>query len=134
MCVKWSTCSTSIFQFARGCDPGEDAEAADLGKVVTEAALAAANARAAGIERIRIDVPAGVRLAVKRNALKRCATDLIDDALKPGSHVNVVLAHNSRFVRILIDDSGPGITEACAKRLSGRSIAWMKGATSRPAG
>jgi two-component system osmolarity sensor histidine kinase EnvZ len=97
-------------QFARG-DPGEDAETADLGEVVTEAAFAAANARAAGVERIHIDAPAGVWLAVKRNALKRCATNLIDNALKHGSRVDVVLAHNSRFVEILIDDDGPGIPE-----------------------
>jgi two-component system osmolarity sensor histidine kinase EnvZ len=97
-------------QFARG-DPGEDAEAADLGEVVTEAALAAANARAAGVERIHIDVPAGIWLAVKRNALKRCATNLIDNALKHGSRVDVALAQNSRFIEILIDDDGPGIPE-----------------------
>lgn len=97
--------------FARG-DSGEDAQAADLGELVTEAAFAAANARAAGADRMHVDVPSGVRLAVKRNALKRCATNLIDNALKHGKHVDVGLARHSRFVEILVDDDGPGIPEA----------------------
>jgi len=97
--------------FASG-DSGEDAQAADLGEVVTEAAFAAAHARAAGAERIRVDAPSGVWLAVKRNALKRCATNLIDNALKHGKHVDVALAQHSRFVEILVDDDGPGIPEA----------------------
>jgi len=97
--------------FARG-DSGEDAEAADLGDVVTEAALAAAQARSAGADRIHVEAPHGIRLAVKRNALKRCAINLIDNALKHGRHVDVALAQHSRFVEILVDDDGPGIPEA----------------------
>ena len=97
--------------FARG-DSGEDAQSADLGEVVTEAAIAAAHARAAGADRLHLDAPAGVRLAVKRNALKRCAINLIDNALKHGKHVDVALAQHSRFVEILVDDDGPGIPEA----------------------
>jgi two-component system osmolarity sensor histidine kinase EnvZ len=96
--------------FARG-DSGEDAQAADLGELVTEAAFAAAHARTAGADRIHVDVPPGVHLAVKRNALKRCATNLIDNALKHGRHVDVALAQHSRSVEILVDDDGPGIPE-----------------------
>jgi two-component system osmolarity sensor histidine kinase EnvZ len=97
--------------FARG-DSGEDAAAADLGELVTEAALAAAQARAAGADRIHIETPSGISLAVKRNALKRCATNLIDNALKHGKHVDVTLVQHSRSVEILVDDNGPGIPEA----------------------
>jgi two-component system osmolarity sensor histidine kinase EnvZ len=96
--------------FARG-DSGEDAAMADLGEVVTEAALAAAQARAAGADRIHVEAPPGIRLDVKRNALKRCATNIIDNALKHGTHVDVALAQHSRFVEILVDDDGPGIPE-----------------------
>jgi two-component system osmolarity sensor histidine kinase EnvZ len=97
--------------FARG-DSGEDAEPADLGDVVTEAALAAAQARAAGADRIRVEAPHGVRLVIKRNALKRCATNLIDNALKHGKHVDVTLAQHGRFVEVIVEDDGPGIPEA----------------------
>jgi two-component system osmolarity sensor histidine kinase EnvZ len=97
--------------FARG-DSGEEAERADLGEVLAEAAMAAASARTGGSERLRVDVPVGIALAVKRNALKRCATNLIDNALKHGNRVDVALAQNGRFVEILVDDDGPGIPEA----------------------
>ncbi|MGH6876965.1 MAG: ATP-binding protein, partial [Rhizomicrobium sp.] len=60
---------------------------------------------------IRVEAPSGIWLAVKRNALKRCATNLIDNALKHGNRVDVALAQNSRFVEILVDDDGPGIPE-----------------------
>ncbi len=96
--------------FARG-DSGEDAEATDLGDVVAEAALAAASARAAANDRLHIETPSGIRLAVKRNALKRCATNLIDNALKHGNRVDVAVARNGHFVEILVDDDGPGIPE-----------------------
>jgi two-component system osmolarity sensor histidine kinase EnvZ len=97
--------------FARG-DSGEDSEPADLGEVVTEAALAAASARSAGSDRLHVQTTPGICVAVKRNALKRCATNLIDNALKHGTRVDVALAHNSHFVEILVDDDGPGIPEA----------------------
>ncbi|HEY6577760.1 MAG TPA: ATP-binding protein [Rhizomicrobium sp.] len=96
--------------FARG-DSGEEAEAADLGALVTEAAVAAASARAAGSDRVSVEAPSGIWLAVKRNALKRCATNLIDNALKHGNRVDVALEQNSRFVEIFVDDDGPGIPE-----------------------
>ena len=97
--------------FARG-DSGEDAAPADLGEVVAEAALAAASARAATSDRLHVDTVEGIRLAVKRNALKRCATNIIDNALKHGNKVDVALARNAHFVEILVDDDGPGIPES----------------------
>lgn len=96
--------------FARG-DSGEEAERADLGEVLAEAALAAASARTGGSDRLRLEVPSGIALAVKRNALKRCATNLIDNALKHGNRVDVALTQDDRFVEILVDDDGPGIPE-----------------------
>ena len=48
---------------------------------------------------------------MKRHALRRCATNLIDNALKHGVHVDVALRKNGRFVEILVDDDGPGIPE-----------------------
>jgi two-component system osmolarity sensor histidine kinase EnvZ len=97
--------------FARG-DSGEDAQAADLGEMVSEAALAAASARPAGKDRLHVEAQSGIWLAVKRNALKRCATNLIDNALKHGTRVDVAVTRNGHFVDILVDDNGPGIPEA----------------------
>jgi two-component system osmolarity sensor histidine kinase EnvZ len=97
-------------EFARG-ETGEEAETADLSDIVTEAAAYAARGRGAGPERLKVDAAPGIRLAVKRHALRRCATNLIDNALKHGAHVDVALKKNGRFVEILVDDDGPGIPE-----------------------
>jgi two-component system, OmpR family, osmolarity sensor histidine kinase EnvZ len=94
--------------FARG-EGGEAAEAADVSELVKEAAVAALKARGGMKDRLAIAVPAGVMLAIKRNALKRCATNIIDNALKHGSHVGVGLARRERYVEIFVDDDGPGI-------------------------
>jgi two-component system osmolarity sensor histidine kinase EnvZ len=97
-------------EFARG-ETGEEAEAADLSDIVSEAAAYAARGRGAGPERLKVDAAPGITLAVKRHALRRCATNLIDNALKHGAHVDVALKRTARFVEILVDDDGPGIPE-----------------------
>lgn len=94
--------------FARG-EGGEAAEAADVSEIVREAAMAALKARGGTPDRLDIAVLPGIMLAVKRNALKRCATNIIDNALKHGNHVGVGLARRDRFVEIVVDDDGPGI-------------------------
>jgi two-component system, OmpR family, osmolarity sensor histidine kinase EnvZ len=97
--------------FARG-EGGEDSQSADLGELVNEAAANAARAQHAGADRLQVHVPDGIRLSVKRNALKRCATNLIDNALKHGTHVSVALSRSRHAVEIAVDDDGPGIPEA----------------------
>jgi two-component system, OmpR family, osmolarity sensor histidine kinase EnvZ len=97
--------------FARG-EGGEEPQTTDLGSVVLEAADAAARARGANGDRLRIATESGIVLSVRRNALKRCATNLIDNALKHGSHVDVALKRNAHHVEIQVDDDGPGIPEA----------------------
>jgi two-component system, OmpR family, osmolarity sensor histidine kinase EnvZ len=97
-------------EFARG-EGGEESQAADIGNIVNEAAAAAARGRNALPERLTVEAPSGLTLSVKRHALRRCATNIIDNALKHGSHVDVALKKNGRFVEILVDDDGPGIPE-----------------------
>lgn len=97
--------------FVRG-EGGERAESGDVSAIVRDAASAAARARATGPERVHLDVPDGVVLTVKQNALKRCLTNLIDNALKYGKTVNVSLARDERFAHVMVDDDGPGIPES----------------------
>jgi len=94
--------------FARG-EGGENSQLADLGELVREAAQAAARARAGGEGRLSLEVPGGLSLSVKATALRRCVTNLIDNALKHGRAVRVSLAHGARFAEIHVDDDGPGI-------------------------
>jgi two-component system osmolarity sensor histidine kinase EnvZ len=96
--------------FARG-EGGEEVQPAELSDIVQDAATAAGGARNAGPDRLKVETD-GLVLAVRRNALKRCVTNLIDNALKHGRHVAVTLKHNGRFAEITVDDDGPGIPES----------------------
>ena len=96
--------------FARG-EGGEAAEPADLGALVEETVADAARARDSAA-RVKLISTAGITLAVKRNALKRCLANLIDNALKYGTHVEVALRRTGNSVEIAVDDDGQGIPEA----------------------
>jgi two-component system osmolarity sensor histidine kinase EnvZ len=96
--------------FARG-EGGEDSEDTDLGELVRDTAAAAAKARAAGEDRLTVTAPAHMHLVVKKAALRRCLTNLTDNALKAGRHVAVTLARNERHAEIVVEDDGPGIPE-----------------------
>ncbi|HEY2033374.1 MAG TPA: ATP-binding protein [Rhizomicrobium sp.] len=96
--------------FARG-ETGEDAQPSDLSDIVHDAALLAAKARGAEAERLHVETASGIVLTIRRQAIKRCITNLIDNGLKHGKHVDVTLARIGRTVQITVDDDGPGIPE-----------------------
>lgn len=98
-------------EFARG-EGGENSQSVDLGTIVREAAASARRGRNAAKERVVVSAPGGIELAVRRNALRRCINNLIDNALKHGTTAQVSLSASERFVDIAIDDDGPGIPEA----------------------
>jgi two-component system osmolarity sensor histidine kinase EnvZ len=91
--------------FARG-EGGEKSALADLGRLVRDAAEATRRARLGDLE---VQVPEGVLLSVKQKALRRCVTNLIDNALKHGNSATVSLDLEARFAAIHVDDDGPGI-------------------------
>ena len=97
--------------FARG-ETGEDAQPSDLSDIVHDAALSAAKARGAAGDRLTVETAPGIVLTIRRQAIKRCATNLIDNALKHGKHVDVTLRQAGRMVEIVVDDDGPGIPES----------------------
>jgi two-component system osmolarity sensor histidine kinase EnvZ len=97
--------------FARG-EGGEEAEDSDLGELVRDTAQAAAKARAADENRLSVTTPVHVRLSVKRAALRRCLTNLVDNGLKAGRHVAVTLTRGQRHAEIAVEDDGPGIPES----------------------
>jgi two-component system osmolarity sensor histidine kinase EnvZ len=96
--------------FARG-EGGEEAEDADLGELVRDTATAAAKARAVADERLTISAPENLTMSVKKAALRRCLTNLVDNAFKAGRHVAVTLMPTERHNLILVEDDGPGIPE-----------------------
>lgn len=96
--------------FARG-EGGEEAEDADLGELVRDTATAAAKARAVADERLTITAPDNLIMSVKKAALRRCLTNLVDNALKAGRQVAVTLTRGERHALIAVEDDGPGIPE-----------------------
>jgi two-component system osmolarity sensor histidine kinase EnvZ len=95
--------------FARG-EGGEAAADTDLGELVRDTAAASAKAK----QGRDVDVmgPEHLMLGVKRAALRRCVTNLVDNALKHGRKVTVTLSQDERFAEIAVEDDGPGIPEA----------------------
>jgi two-component system osmolarity sensor histidine kinase EnvZ len=51
-------------------------------------------------------------VSVKPAALKRCLTNLIDNAFKHGRQVAVTMTCDARWATITVEDDGPGIPEA----------------------
>ena len=96
-------------EFARG-ESGEEPVATDLRALVEETIADSMRAKSSA-GRITTSMLEDVTIAVKRTALKRCLTNLIDNALRYAKSVEVSLTRNSRSAEIRVDDDGPGIAE-----------------------
>jgi two-component system osmolarity sensor histidine kinase EnvZ len=97
--------------FARG-GAGEQSESSDIVALAKDAAERAVRARMAEPRRLTVETAPLNMLAVKPNALGRCVTNLVDNALKHGRHVFVSFGRDERFVEIFVDDDGRGIPES----------------------
>ncbi len=97
--------------FARG-EGGEESEETDLGELVRDTAAAAAKARATDDDHLAVTAPEHVMLSVKKAALRRCLTNLVDNGLKAGRNVSVTLTRGERHAEIAVEDDGPGIPES----------------------
>lgn len=97
-------------QFARG-QAGEQAEPTDMVGLTREAAERAVRSRMADSARLSFETSDPVMLTVRKRAIGRCITNLVDNALKYGRHVSLSLRRDERVVEILVDDDGPGIPE-----------------------
>jgi two-component system osmolarity sensor histidine kinase EnvZ len=100
----------AFLDFARG-EGGEIAEPADPAELAVEIA---ADARRKGIELAlysRIETPDEPDVDVRRLALKRCLTNLVDNAASYGAHVSLSTRLTRRFLEFAVEDDGPGIPE-----------------------
>jgi two-component system osmolarity sensor histidine kinase EnvZ len=96
-------------EFARG-EGSDIVEPVALGGLIAEAVANAERAHHAG-DRIKLGPVDDLTIAVRKHALMRCLTNLIDNALKYGRHAEVSVKHIGRRVEIAVDDDGPGIPE-----------------------
>jgi len=62
-------------------------------------------------EKINIDITKQVYLDGRKNLIKRCFNNLIDNAIKYSNNVLIKLNKLSNNISIIIDDDGPGIEE-----------------------
>ncbi len=97
--------------FARG-EGGEDSTVTDLAALVQDTASGVARAKPGGPARLTVTAPETAPVSVKPAALKRCLTNLIDNAFKHGRQVAVTLSCGTRWAEIAVEDDGPGIPEA----------------------
>ena len=94
--------------FARG-EGGETSTPEDLSDLARDAAAACAGALGMEQANVSVEAPGPIVLDVKRKALRRCLTNLIENALKYGRQAKVTVARDDRFARLVVDDDGPGI-------------------------
>ncbi len=94
--------------FARG-EGGEPVAEVDVAELVREAAADARRKFNGEDARVRADAAGTVPAKLRRNAFKRCLANLIDNALKYGTHTAIALERGASSVDIVVDDDGPGI-------------------------
>lgn len=97
-------------EFARG-EGGEKPDPSDIVAIARDSAERALRARMAGPERLCVEPSAPITVSIRRRALSRCITNLVDNALKFGDHVAVSCSRDDRFAYIYVDDDGPGLPE-----------------------
>ncbi len=60
---------------------------------------------------IKINIPERVYFNGRKNLIKRCINNLVENALKYGKKIDLELTKNSSNIFIKIEDDGPGISE-----------------------
>lgn len=98
--------------FARG-QGREAAVETDLRDLLEDVVTGARRAGAA----IDLRIETEARVAVQEIALRRCLTNLIDNAIRYGSQVWVRCRRRGDRIEIDVDDDGPGVPEAERERI-----------------
>ncbi len=93
--------------FARGAQ-AEATEPVDLARLLDEVAEAARE-RGAQVE---TQATGDLLVPVRRQALKRCLTNLVENARRHGTRLGLAASRQARQVEITVDDNGPGIPAA----------------------
>ncbi len=90
--------------FARG-EGIEQAQEVDLSLMLSDVA---AGARRAGAE-VALDVPSGLTVLLRPDALRRAINNLLDNARRHARRIAMSARPGERNVEVLVDDDGPGI-------------------------
>lgn len=60
---------------------------------------------------IEFDNTEDIYLQVRPNAFRRCVTNLVENAGRYGTHIQLTLERRKEAVEVIVDDDGPGIAE-----------------------
>ena len=96
--------------FARG-QGGEAASDTDLSQLLRDVCANAqrkADGKAPG-KRVDVEVGDKFVVSVRPNALRRCIVNLVENAVRHGTHVRISTVEEAHAVTIVVDDDGPGI-------------------------
>jgi two-component system osmolarity sensor histidine kinase EnvZ len=93
--------------FARGAQ-AESAAPMDIGALIDEVAEAARE-RGAKVETAQ---SGELGLTARRQALKRCLTNLVENARRHAGHIRIEASRGPRVISVTVDDDGPGIPAA----------------------
>ncbi len=85
----------------------EETEIADLSDLLDEIRY---DAQRRGRE-VRLETHGDLTLPLRRNAFKRCLTNIVDNACKYAAHVWVTAVRDGDDIDIVVDDDGAGIPE-----------------------
>ena len=109
---------TGYLAFARG-EQAEQAQAVNLSELLEDVA---ASARRAGAN-VLVEAPPSLSLQLRRDALRRALTNLLDNARRHAATVMLGVQPLDRFVVVMVDDDGPGIPGIAARAYSAHSRA-----------
>jgi two-component system osmolarity sensor histidine kinase EnvZ len=96
--------------FARG-QGGEPAADTDIGQLLRDIAANAgrkSGAQDAG-KAVDVNLAGDLVVQVRPNAMRRCLTNLVDNALRYGNHAELSATEKGDAVEITVEDDGPGI-------------------------
>jgi two-component system osmolarity sensor histidine kinase EnvZ len=96
--------------FARG-QAGEGAAETDLGQLLRDVVVSAQRKADAKTpeKTVELTVKNGILVEVRPNAMRRCVMNLLENAIRHGTHSQVSAVESGTMVEITVDDDGPGI-------------------------
>lgn len=92
--------------FARG-EGTEERQLVNASDLLEEVTRDAARNGAA----VKLEIQDEVELPLARNAMRRCLTNLLENAGRHGNQVSMTANRNGRVLEVFVDDNGPGIPE-----------------------
>lgn len=98
----------AFLAFARG-DGAEETEPVDPAELAEDLARGARRKGAEVTVDIQVDTPDAPEVELRRNAIRRCLTNLLDNAAAYAGRAVIGVRLGRRFVEFTVEDDGPGI-------------------------